>query len=106
LQEPCSDNLIKLNRRISKKREERETPEKRGSPRVSFQGLSDCRGEGVARSSVGLITECLSRSSLIERVKIFQPCTVKVRNGEGEGVALEDPCRFISSQSGRSGKPT
>ena len=28
----------------------RETPEKRGSLEVSLQGLSDCRGEGVARA--------------------------------------------------------
>jgi hypothetical protein len=95
-----------LNRRISKKREERENPEKRGSPRVSFKGLSDCRGEGWPVHPVGLITAFLSRSSVSERVKIFQPCTVKVRKEEGEGATLEDPCRFISSQSGRSGKLT
>jgi hypothetical protein len=36
--------------RAQVKETRRETPEKRGSLEVSLQGLSDCRGEGVARA--------------------------------------------------------
>jgi hypothetical protein len=96
-----------LNRRISKKREERETPEKRGVLRSLSKVSQTAEGRGWPVHSVGLITACLSRSSISKRVKIFQPCTVKVRTGEGEGgVTLEDPCIFISSQSGRSERLT